>query len=206
MSAVDVAAAALRERILDGDLPAGSRLVEAVLTEELGAARHTVRAALRVLAAETLVVVEPPRGARVAALEGREVTARYELRTALEVEAAHLALARHEGRLPPAVHEAAAALARRCRASRPRWSAVSEAHAVLHAAIVRASGAPRIVEAHTALEQETRLFLVRIRPYFSYEQLADDHERLVDDLEQAGPSALRAHLRASAAVLVDQLA
>lgn len=203
--AVQTAADALRERILDGRLEPGARLVESALTAELGVARHTVRAALRELAAERLVVVEPHRGARVAALEGADVTALYELRTALEVEAAHLALARHEGRLPPAVHEAADVLARRCRAARPRWSAVSEAHAQLHGALVRASGAPRIVAAHAVLEQETRLFLLRIRPYVSYEGLADEHEQLVADLETSGPPALRAHLRASAAVLVDQL-
>ncbi|WP_205696456.1 GntR family transcriptional regulator [Conexibacter sp. SYSU D00693] len=205
-SVVDVVAAALRERILDGDLPPGERLVEGALAADHDVARHTVRAALRVLAAERLVVVEPHRGARVAALEAGDVTALYELRTALEVEAAHLALSRHEGRLPPAVHEAAASLAARCRVGDPRWVRVSEAHTDLHAAIVRASGARRIIEAHGALAQETRLFLLRIRPHLGYARLASEHEELVADLERVGPRALRAHLRASAAVLVDQLA
>lgn len=205
-SVVDVAAGTLRERILDGSLAPGQRLVEAVLCEELGAARHTVRAALRALATERLVVVEAHRGARVAELAADDVTALYELRTALEVEAAHLALARHAGRLPPSVHDAAAQLAQRCRARRPRWATVSEAHAQLHGALVRASGARRIVGAHAALEQETRLFLLRIRPHTSYERLADEHEELVADLEAVGPSALRDHLRASAAMVVDQLA
>lgn len=205
-SAVDVVCAALRERILDGALAPGERLVEAALTQELAAARHTVRAALRALAAERLVVVEPHRGARVAALGAGDVTALYEVRTALEVEAAHLALARHEGRLPPAVHEAAGRLADRCRTARPRWAPVSEAHAELHAAIVRASGARRIAEAHAALEQETRLFLLRVRPHYSYARLADEHEELVAALEREGAGALRAHLRTSAAILVDQLA
>ena len=205
MNAVDLAAATLRDRILDGTLAPGRRLVEAALADDLGAARHTVRAALRALAAERLVDIEAHRGARVASLDAQDVTALYELRTALEVEAAHLALTRHEGRLPPSVHDAAELLARRCRAARPRWPAVSEAHAALHAAIVRSSAAPRIVAAHAVLEQETRLFLLRIRPYFSYARLADEHEALVADLEAEGPSALRAHLRASAAVLADQI-
>ena len=58
--------------------------------------------------------VEPNRGARVARLTADEIVALYELRTALEVEAARLALERHRGRLPAPVHEALAALERAC--------------------------------------------------------------------------------------------
>jgi len=204
-TAVEAVAGALRERILDGRLAGGERLVEAALTAEHGVARHTVRAALRALAAERLVVVETNRGARVALLDAPAVTALYELRTALEVEAAHLALARRDGRLPADVHAAAAELARRCRARRPRWSLVSAAHAELHGRLVRASQAPRIVAAHAALEQETRLFLLRLREHLDLERLAAEHEALVADLELRGPDALRAHLRESAAVLTDRL-
>ena len=68
VSTVDAIAAALRTRILDGDLGAGERLRELELAEAYGVARHSLRAALRALAAEGLVVIEPNRGARVAAL------------------------------------------------------------------------------------------------------------------------------------------
>src|SRR3954447_11066723 len=99
--------AGLRTRILDGGLPAGARLREAELTEAYGVARHSVRAALRELEHERLVRLEPNRGARVAELDASELVALGELRIALEVEGARLALARHGGRLPKAVHEAA---------------------------------------------------------------------------------------------------
>ena len=58
--------------------------------------------------------IEPHRGARVAELSGDDVRWLYELRTALELEAAHLALERNGGRLPPAVHEALARLEAAC--------------------------------------------------------------------------------------------
>src|SRR5215210_7548014 len=111
-STVDQLAAVLRERILDGDLAPGRRLVERELVEAYDVARHTLRAALRRLEAEGLVQVEPNRGARVAALSAADLGDLFALRLALEREAAHLALERGDGRLPPDVHEAAQRLHR----------------------------------------------------------------------------------------------
>jgi DNA-binding GntR family transcriptional regulator len=132
-SVVDGLASHLREAILDGELEPGRRLREVELAGAHGAARHSVRAALRALAAERLVTIERHVGARVAVLDGPAGRALYELRTALEVEAAHLALRRHDGRLPEAVHLAAAELAAVCRRPDARWSLVSRAHDALHA-------------------------------------------------------------------------
>jgi DNA-binding GntR family transcriptional regulator len=205
VSAVDRVAALLRERILDGDVPSGARVVEADLVDDSGTARHTVRAALRALEDEGLVTIEPYRGARVVALDADAVLALYELRTALEVEAAHLALTRHGGRLPPAVHEAADVLAAACARARPRWSTVSRAHGDLHTAIVRAARSPRILATHQRLTAQTRLFLLQVRPHYTFERLADEHLALVRDLEAGGPEVLRSHLRASAAMLIDEI-
>ena len=77
----------------------------------------------------------------MAQLTGDDVRWLYELRAALELEAAHLALERNGGRLPPAVHEALARLRGRLRGRRPAWSAINEAHADLHGAIVAAARA-----------------------------------------------------------------
>jgi DNA-binding GntR family transcriptional regulator len=203
-SAVDELAGALRRRILDGAIAAGERLREQELTDAYRVARHTVRAALRALAAEGLVVLEPHRGARVAELGAADVEGLYELRTALEVEAARLALLRHAGRLPAAVHDAVRRLSSVCRRRSPEWSAVVDAHDALHAALVAAADSPRIAAAHAALEGETRLFIVQLRPSWTLERMAADHERLVEDLETKGADVLRAHLRESAdAVLAD---
>jgi DNA-binding GntR family transcriptional regulator len=202
-TAVDRVAAILREQILDAQLPAGARLVEADLVETHGAARHTVRAALRALADEGLVVIAPNRGARVAGLDADAIIALYELRAALEVEAAHLALAKHGDVLPPSVHEAAEVLARACRRARPGWPTVSRAHADLHTAIVRAARSPRIEAVHDRLTAQTRLFLLQVRPHYTFAQLADEHVQLIDDLETQGPEVLRRHLRAAAGSVVD---
>jgi DNA-binding GntR family transcriptional regulator len=200
-STVDALAQALRREILDGARPAGERLVERELCDRFGASRHSLRAALRMLAAEGLVRLEPHRGARVARLAAEDVRWLYELRAALELEAVHLALERHDGALPADVHAALAALGNACAARRP-WSDVNDAHLALHGAIVAASRSPRIVSAHTALAGEMRLFLLQVQPHYTLASLAAEHVALVDGLERTGPSVLREHLSAAAAALL----
>ena len=200
-STAELLAAELRREILDGDPAAGERLRERELVERYGVARHTLRAALRQLAGEGLVHIEPHRGARVARLTADEVRWLYELRAALELEAAHLALERHGGRLPEPVHRALAALEEACARPDPAWSDVSHAHADLHGAIVTASESPRIVAAHRALTGEMLLFLLQLQPHVEAERLAADHAALVAALEREGAGVMRAHLRESAETL-----
>jgi hypothetical protein len=111
--------------ILEGELAPGERLRERDLTERHGVARHSVRAALRALRADGLVTIEPHRGARVASLDQSGLRSLFELRTALELEAAHLALERHDGRLPDSVRAAVCRLAEVCARPDPAWSDVT---------------------------------------------------------------------------------
>ena len=203
-STSELLAADLRREILDGALASGERLRERELVERYGVARHTLRAALRQLAGEGLVRIEPHRGATVACLGPEDVRWLYELRAALEREAAHLALERHGGRLPDQVHVALAALEGACagrEGREPAWSEVSHAHAALHGAIVAASESPRIVAAHAALTGELLLFLLQLQPHVEAGRLAADHVALVAALEREGAGVLRAHLRESAETL-----
>jgi DNA-binding GntR family transcriptional regulator len=197
VTAVETVAQQIRQSILAGERPAGSRLVEAELTTEYGVARHSLRAALRVLAGEGIVVIETNRGARVARLTAEAIVALYELRTALEVEAARLALAR--GPLPPSVYGALAVLERAC--GDGAWGAINDAHNALHRAIVEAADSPRITAAHAALDGELKLFMNQLEPLWSAERMAADHIALVRGLEHEGPTALRGHLTESAAAL-----
>lgn len=197
---VDALATALRREILDGHLRPGDRLRERELCDAYGVARHSLRAALRALAGEGLVRIEPHRGARVAQLTPDDVRWLYELRAALELEAAHLALERNGGRLPAEVHEALARLQAACGGD--SWGAINEAHAELHGAIVAAARSPRIAAAHAALSGEMRLFLLALKSHVPADELAADHVALVHGLEREGPSALRDHMRRAAETLV----
>ena len=52
---------ALRHRILNNELPAETRLVEASLAAEFGVSRGTIRDAMRSLKAEGLIAIVPRR-------------------------------------------------------------------------------------------------------------------------------------------------
>ena len=192
VSTVDAVAASLRTRILDGELIPGERLREIELTEGYGVARHSLRAALRQLESEGLVTIEPNRGARVAELTDLEPL--FELRTALEVEAARLALERNGGRMPKPVHDAVRLMDAVCAQPDPPWSAVVEAHAAVHRAIVEAARSLRILRAYDALAGELRLYVLRIRPAFPLDRMAAHHDDLLRGLETEGVEALRRHL------------
>lgn len=196
VSTVDALAAALRSRIFEGELAGGERLPERDLTERYAVARHTVRAALRALAVEGLVEIEPNRGARVASLDAADVESLFELRTALELEAAHLALERNRGRLPQGVRDAVAELGAVCARRDPAWGGVADAHNAVHAAIVDGAGSERIARAYDGLAAELRLFVTAIRPHWTLDRMAAQHEQLIEGLESSGPQALREHLEA----------
>jgi DNA-binding GntR family transcriptional regulator len=202
VSTVDAIAASLRTRILDGELGPGERLREIELAEAYGVARHSLRAALRALAAEGLVVIAPNRGASVAELGAQDAIPQFELRTALEVEAARLALERHGGELPKPVHDAVRLLAAVCEQPEPPWSSVVEAHDTVHHALVAAAESPRILRAYEALSGEMRLFVIQLKPSWSLERMAGHHERLLAGLRDEGVDALRRHLDEGAATLL----
>lgn len=208
-TAVDAVAGELRAAILHGSPAPGERLPEEALAARYEVARHTVRAALRVLAAERLVVVSAHRGARVARLEDDDLSALFELRTALEVEAARLLAERQAGSglmtWPAGVQGAAAELERRCGeagAGNPGdpggpaadRAAIDAAHLALHHALVAAAGSARITAAHAALAAEQRLVLLQSRTALDPARMAAHHRQLLEDLARTGPEALRRHL------------
>lgn len=73
----------LRERIVSGALPAGSKIDQNALAEELGVSRMPVREALRQLDAEGFVNLISHRGALVAKLTEEEIVEIYEIRSVL---------------------------------------------------------------------------------------------------------------------------
>ncbi|BBG02451.1 MULTISPECIES: GntR family transcriptional regulator [Pseudonocardia] len=85
---------ALREQILSGDLPGGTRLGEVELAERLGLSRTPVREALSRLAAEGLVELHAHRGARVTEFTETDLEDIFDVRRALEPRATERAAGR----------------------------------------------------------------------------------------------------------------
>jgi DNA-binding GntR family transcriptional regulator len=202
---VDALADALRERIMSGDLSPRERLIEREIVERYDVGRGTVRAALQRLEHEGLVTVETHRGAFVRQLDKTGLRDLFELRTALELESAHRALAANGGKLPAEVHEAVERLAGVCGLKRPSWQRIADAHQDVHESIVRAGGSTRIAAAYRQLSQELTLFLLALRPVWSPEDMSAHHRKLVRELEREGPPALRRHLEEGEHAVFDGL-
>ncbi|PVZ90042.1 GntR family transcriptional regulator [Serratia sp. S1B] len=83
----EMALANLRNAIITGYFPAGKRLVERVLCEELGVSRTVVREAIRYLEAEGLVEIIPNKGPIVSSLDWEVAKQIYEIRLLLEQSA-----------------------------------------------------------------------------------------------------------------------
>jgi DNA-binding GntR family transcriptional regulator len=202
-STVDALTESLRERILAGELKPGTPLREEALSSEYDVARHSLRSALRTLQGQGIVQIEVNRGARVKSLSPEDVRGLSELRIALEVEAARIALARGGGSLPAGVHRAAERLIALCGRSRPSWGAVAEAHEALHHEIVLAAESPRLAEVHGQAGAELRLFVLQLPTTWTLERIARDHEELVRRLESEGAEVLRPHIEESTAALLE---
>lgn len=91
---VERIAATLKEQILEGTLAPGQRLISRDLIEELGVSRGPLREAFRRLAADRLVQIIPNRGALVRRLSHDEIINLFQIREALEGQAARLAAER----------------------------------------------------------------------------------------------------------------
>ena len=84
----------LRDMIIEGELPAGTRLNERALCDRLGASRTPLREAFRLLAAEHLVELQPNRGAQVVTLSDDDIRESFEVMGALEALSGELACQR----------------------------------------------------------------------------------------------------------------
>ncbi|NOX49026.1 MAG: GntR family transcriptional regulator [Gammaproteobacteria bacterium] len=91
LTVVEQAAHEIRQRIRDGRVVPGQRLIEAELTEDLGISRGPLREALWRLSGEGLVTIEPNKGVSVKRLNREEVLNIYAIREMLEGLAARLA-------------------------------------------------------------------------------------------------------------------
>lgn len=157
-SAVDSATEDLRVAIVDGELPAGSRLVEVEITERLGISRNTVREVFRLLQAERLIEREAHRGVVVRTLTPESIRDVFVVRRLAEtgaiLEAASAPAGTREEccrRMRAALADAGAALDA---ADAHRLAAADLA---FHGAVAALAGSDRLVEVISAIKAELRL-------------------------------------------------
>ena len=90
----DVLVERLRNFVVEGSIPAGTKLNERELCNTLGISRTPLREAIKVLAAEGLVEITPNRGASVYRMSEAEIREMFELMSCLESFSGRLACER----------------------------------------------------------------------------------------------------------------
>jgi DNA-binding GntR family transcriptional regulator len=178
-SVVDHVYSALRERILSGELPRGTKLRQASLAEELGVSRTPLREALRRLATEGLVEFSPNRGATVSELDFGDMRHAWSARVALEPGAARLAAERRDDEAITAMREV---VAEQRRVGNDRDASFA-ANRRFHLRLAAASGNPHLTRF------AEMLWVPRIGvPIYQAQAVeprgpqawADEHEHIVD--------------------------
>lgn len=84
----------LKHKILTGEIPTRTRLMEIDLAEKMNVSRTPIREAIRELAADGLVIIEPRRGAYVSEISIQNMIDVFEVREDLEGLASYLATQR----------------------------------------------------------------------------------------------------------------
>ena len=194
------AAGELRDRILTGQLRAGSRIDLDEITREFGTSRTPVREALLELSYEGLVSVTPRSGITVVGITPEDAVDNFAVLATLAGKAAEWATARITPSGRDELHHLADAVVHADDVVAANWS--------FHRALNRASGSPRLL---TYLRQAVRavptsyfeLFPERVR------RSQDDHALLLDAIDRGDADAARvlneSHVLDAGAALGDWL-
>jgi DNA-binding GntR family transcriptional regulator len=183
--------AALRTGIVSGEIPVGTRLLEAELSARMGVSRAPVREALRQLEQEGLVESFAHRGVVVVGVPEDEIDALYELRATIEAKAiARACVAATDADLAGLqglIEEMRAAVAR------SDIDAVAEIDLRFHGAIVALSGFSLLRKIWASLDGLVRVrsYQALERPgaaaaYFRRDSIAS-HQRLADAIAARDP-------------------
>lgn len=184
MAAIDIsgtvrerAARELRDRILTGALPAGSRVDLDAITEEFATSRTPVREALLELSFEGLVQVAPRSGVTVLGISPEDVVDSFTILGVLTGQAAAWAAERIGPEELTKLRELAADVA-----AKSGDDSIGEANWHFHQMIHRAAHSPRLL---TQIRQAARVVPSNFLTLFPEHEKhsLDEHEELIDALE-----------------------
>jgi DNA-binding GntR family transcriptional regulator len=190
--------ARLRHMLLEGEIPPGARVPERDLCEAFGISRTPLREALKVLAAEGLVVLLPNRGARAARLTRKDVQDLFEVCEGLEALAGELACQRiteAEAQAVEALHRAMVEHHRN--GDLPQYYRCNR---LIHEAIVQASGNSVLASMYESVTARIRRArFVAPMPPTHWALAVREHEGILNALLRRDGNALahilRTHLR-----------
>lgn len=195
-SAAERVAGVLRQQIIDGALPPGTRLTEETIAAGLGYSRNTVRESFTLLVAERVAVHEPRRGVFVAQPTAADVRDLYATRRAVEPGAVEHGRG-YDQSTPARLREVVDAA--RAADERGDTAGVSQGNQHFHRALARLSGSRRVDQLMEGVLAEMRLVFHGMsgRPDFhrSYLRRNEEVVALLEAGDRAGAArALEAYL------------
>lgn len=180
----------LRQRIVEGLLEPGAKLNERELSEQLRVSRTPLREAIKMLAAEGLVLLLPNRGAVVAQLTAQDVADTFEVIAGLEGQSGELAAQRITGaeltELRALHYEMLAAHAR---LDLPTYYRLN---AAIHDQINAAARNPVLTQTYRTIN--ARLQALRFRSNFDeakWQRAVQEHEQMLEALAARDAAGLR---------------
>ena len=147
----------VREQVLNGEIKANERLIEAKIAGEIGTSRTPVREALHSLEMEGLIESIPRIGYTVKPLSDHEAAEICEIRCVIEILAARWAMEKAQKRLVRELKKNIALAEERI--AEGDLSVFAECDAQFHEIIARLSGSTRLLE----LAQTLRRHMLRYR-------------------------------------------
>jgi len=177
------AASVVREQILTGGFRSGERLVEAKIAEQLGVSRGPVREAFKLLRAEGLVEEEPRRGTFVARVSSADVKDIYELRAAIEAQAARRIAEVLDGDAIRALRDAIADI--EAAIKRGDAQAATQGDLAFHESLCRHSGNRHLYEVWLKYVPMIRALLRLDEHLFrDPDELLEQHRPILDAIEE----------------------
>jgi len=170
----------LRNAILWGELPAGSRLRTNVLTKEYDIGLGALREALSRLSAEGLTQAEAYRGYVVTPISAEDVEDLARVRTAIETQCLVWAIENGtldwESNIVAATHRLVNSARELDQEARPAtWT---QAHSDYHAALVGGCGSPRLLQIRDSLYEQSERHR-RLELSIPHDRNAEDEHRLL---------------------------
>ncbi len=195
MSLPEAVGRALRHRILNNELPADTRLVEANLAAEFGVSRGTIRDAMRSLQSEGLIAIVPRRYSIVTRMSAEDAEDVCFARYVLEDASVMGGLGKNHAELAECLHQALEEMAAGARAD--DLDAVVASDTKFHALLIEVSGRSRLKDLWSMLNSQMGALMRSSleRQGLSLEDAVDRHRDLLTAVTSGDLDQLRIAIR-----------
>lgn len=151
------AAAILRDSIISGAIPLGTRITESSISAQMRLSRATVRTAFHQLSAEGLINLVPYTGWTVTTLTSQDVWELYTLRSAIERLASRLVAGKLTSEIENTLQKAYNNLLEASDSEKEEETA--EADFMLHKAVIVLADHSRMTWQYGLIQQQVRMYI-----------------------------------------------